>query len=311
MSNAKIAVVGSANMDFFAFTDQIPEIGETVIGEEYIMEMGGKGANQAVGASRLCAKSSMVGRVGNDLFGQKMLDTLTNHGVSCQHMKVDPQVGSGVALVIVHKKVDNIVVVVPGANMQVHPSDVTEASEAIIEADVLLLQLEVPLEVVERAIDIALDHETLCILNPAPARPLPDSILRKVQLLTPNQSEAKALTGIQADSLEGAEAAGRALLDNGVKSVILTLGSQGAMIVRPEKTEHVPGISVDTIDTTGAGDAFMAGLGVGLAEGKSLDEAVDFANIVGALTTTKAGAMPALPTRDEVETLYQSLDSGS
>ena len=310
MSRAKIVVVGSTNMDFFTYTDHIPALGETVIGNRYLMVMGGKGANQAVGAARLGAESNLVGRVGNDLFGQNMLNTLVKHGVSCEYVKIDHQEGSGVALVIVQKEGDNIIVVVPGANMHIDPGDVSEASDLIKDADVLMLQLEIPVDVVEKAIDIALDSETICILNPAPARNLPNTILQKVHLLTPNQSEARTLTGMETDSLRGAQAAGEALLNKGVETVVITLGSQGALIVGPENTKHMPGISVNAIDTTGAGDAFMAGLGVALAEGKAIDEAVSFANIVGALTTTKHGAMPALPTRDVVEMLFNARSTG-
>jgi ribokinase len=288
-------------MDIFFFTDRMPEPGATLIGNRYWMGMGGKGANQAVGARRLGAEVTLVGRVGDDLFGRRMVDTLRSHGVACDFVQVDQGSESGVALILVDKQAENFVVVVPGANMRLTPADVEAAADQLRTADVLLMQLEIPLDTAERAIDVAQEGKAVCILNPAPARPLPDCLLGKVHLLTPNQSEARVLTGIPADTLEGAEAAGRALLDKGVQTVILTLGAQGALIVRPDRTLHVAGIPVDALDTTGAGDAFMAGLAVALAEGKALEDATRFANVAGALATRKPGAMPSLPTRDEVE----------
>jgi ribokinase len=306
-TRAKIVVVGSCNMDIYTWTDHLPEPGETVIGDRYWMVMGGKGANQAVGTRLLGAEATMVGRVGDDLFGRQMVETLHAHGVAGDYIRVDTESGSGVALVFVDKQGENMIAVISGANMRLGPADVDAAAGKVRAADVVLMQLEVPLEANERAVDIALEGGALCILNPAPARPLPDRVLKKIHLLTPNQNEAKVLTGLPADTLEGARAAGLALLDRGVQTVIVTLGARGALIVRPDDTVHLEGVPVDTLDTTGAGDAFMAGLAVALGEGKSLEESTRFANIVGALSTKKPGAMPSLPTRDEVETFVRTL----
>jgi ribokinase len=307
MPKAKIAVVGSSNMDVFCWTERMPVAGETVIGNRQWMAMGGKGANQAVGARLLGAEVTMVGRVGNDLFGRQILDNFSSYGVACDHITVDEEAGSGVALIVVDKRAQNTIVVVPGANMRLSATDVDAAADRLRAADVLLMQLEIPLEAIERAIEIALESNTLCVLNPAPARPVPDHILKKVHLLTPNQNEAEMLTGVSADTLEGAKVAGQVLLDKGVPTVIITLGVQGALIVRPSQTLHIAGVSVDAFDTTGAGDAFMAGLAVALAEGKTLEAATRLANVSGALSTTKPGAMPSLPTRDEVEALARTL----
>ncbi len=307
MSDANIVVVGSSNMDIFFYTDRMPEPGETVIGNRYWMAMGGKGANQAVGSRLLGAEVTLVGQVGDDLFGRRMLDNFSSHGIACDHIQVDKEADSGVALILVDKQAENSIVVVPGVNMRISPADVEAAANKLRAADVLLMQLEIPLDAIQRAVDIAHEGSTLCVLNPAPARPLPDCILEKVHLLTPNQSEARVLTDIPADTLEGAEAAGQALLDKGVQTVIITLGAQGALIVRPDQTLHVEGVRVDALDTTGAGDAFMAGLAVALAEGQTLEEATRFANVAGALSTQKPGAMPSLPTRDEVEAFARTL----
>jgi ribokinase len=309
MSNANVVVVGSSNMDIFCYTDHLPEPGETLIGDRYWMGLGGKGANQAVAARLLGADVTLVGRVGDDLFGQRMLDNFNSHGMALDHIQVDTEAGSGVAVILVDKHAENSLVVVPGANMRIAPADVEAAARVLRAADVLLMQLEIPLETIQRAVDIAHEGDTLCVLNPAPARPLPDRILEKVHLLTPNQSEAKILTGIPAHTLEGAETAGRALLDKGVRTVIITLGAQGALIVRPGETTHAEGVSVDAVDTTGAGDAFTAGLAVALAEGKTLEQATRLANLAGALSATKPGAMPSLPSREEVEAFTQALES--
>lgn len=307
MSNPKIAVVGSSNVDVFCWTERAPAAGETVIGSRQWMAMGGKGANQAVGAHLLGAEVTMVGRVGGDMFGQRILENFSSYGIACDHITVDKETDSGVALIIVDKKAQNTIVLVPGANMRTTPVDVEAAADRLHAADVLLMQLEIPLDTIERAIDIALEGGTLCILNPAPAKPVPDRILRKVHLVTPNQNEARMLAGVPADSLEGAQAAGQALLDKGVQAAIVTLGAQGALLIRPDQTLHVAGVSVDAFDTTGAGDAFMAGLAVALAEGKTLEEAARFGNLAGALSTMKPGAMPSLPTRDEVEAFARTL----
>jgi len=305
MVSPNIVVVGSANMDVYAYVGHLPEPGETVIGHRYWMGMGGKGANQTVGACRLGAHTTLVGRVGQDLFGQQMLETLSCYGVNCDFVRVDPEAGSGVALVMVDEQAENIISVIPGTNMRISPADVEAATGQIRVADVVLMQLEIPLNAIEKTIDIARENDTLCILNPAPACSLPDSILSKVDLLTPNQTEAKVLTGIPTDTVEGAKAAAHALLARGVKTVIITLGAAGALIVQPDDATHVDGFKVDAFDTSGAGDAFMGGLAVALGEGKTLTEAVRFANVVGALSATRPGAMPSMPTRAEVDDFAQ------
>ena len=308
MGKPRIVVVGSCNMDIYSWTAHLPEPGETVIGERYWMGMGGKGANQAVAASRLGADITLIGRVGNDLFGKQMLETLNSYGVGCDFIKVDDGSGSGVALVTVDKKPENMIIVIPGTNMRITPADVMAAESRIRDADVVMMQLEIPLDIVECAADIARNSNTRCILNPAPAQPLSERLIKKFYLLTPNQQEAKILTGIPADTLEGAKKAGKALLKMGAQDVIITLGPMGALIVTGNETIHIPGIHMeDAVDTTGAGDAFMGGLSVALARGKSLENATRYANIIGALSTRKPGATPAMPTAEEAESFTRSL----
>ncbi len=304
----RIVVVGSCNMDIISYTAHLPEPGETVIGERYGMGMGGKGANQAVAASRLGAEVTLVGCVGNDVFGKQMLETLDSYGVGCDFIKVDEGSGSGVALITVDKRPQNVIVVIAGTNMRITPADVMAAQSRIREADVVMMQLEIPIDIVECAAEIACTGNARCILNPAPAQPLSERLIKKLHLLTPNQQEAKVLTGIPADTLEGAEKAGKALLKMGAKEVIITLGPMGALIVTGDETIHIPGIHVeDAVDSTGAGDAFMGGLSIALARGKSLENATRYANIIGALSIRKPGAMSSMPTAEEAGSFARSL----
>ena len=307
MAEARVIVVGSCNMDIVAQADRVPAGGETVIGNRYWMVMGGKGANQAVAARLLGAESIMVGRVGNDVFGQRMLDTLRSFEVNCDHVKLDDDSDSGVAVIMVDERAENSIIVVPGANMQIKPADVDAVKEQIQAADVLLLQLEIPLDAIEHAMDVAREGDTLCILNPAPARMVPDRLLGKADILTPNEHEARLLTGMAADTAASAEVAGKALLEKGVEQVIVTMGAKGALLVNHNQTQYIPSTKVNAVDTTGAGDAFMGGLGIALAEGKSLEEAARFASVVAALSTTRPGATSSMPTRDEVEAFSTSL----
>jgi ribokinase len=302
LKKPKIAVLGSCNMDIYSWTEHLPEPGETVIGDCYSMVMGGKGANQAVAACKQGAEVAMIGRVGDDMFGERMLATLLGHGVQTRYIQVSAGSGSGVALVVVDRKPENVIVVIPGTNMHIDCNDVDCAADLIRSSDVLMMQLEIPLEAIQRALQIASGGKTLRILNPAPARPLPDEILQNIDLITPNQNEAKMLTGIAADTVEGAEAAGKALLARGVPLVIITLGPDGALLVTPDSSCHVDGYRIeDAHDTTGAGDAFMGGLSVALAEGKPMLEAIRCANAVAGLSTRRPGAMPSMPDRTEVE----------
>ena len=307
MAKPKIADLGSCNMDIYSWTEHLAEPGETIIGDRYWMGMGGKGANQAVAASRLGADVTMIGRVGDDLFGRQMLETLQSYGVGTEYIQVEEGANSGIALVTVDKKPENVIVVVPGTNMRISVSDVEAGADKIRESNILMMQLEIPLDAIERAVDIANESGTICILNPAPARPLPERLIKKVHILTPNQNEAKVLTGLPTGTIPEAIIAGNALLNMGAKQVVITLGAQGALIVTIEGNIHVKGIFIkDCLDTTGAGDAFMGGLSVGLATGKTLEEAVRFANIIGAISTRKPGAMPAMPTLAEIESYILS-----
>ncbi|MBC7232229.1 MAG: ribokinase [Chloroflexi bacterium] len=302
---AKVAVVGSSNTDMVVRVPHIPSPGETVLGGEFVMAAGGKGANQAVAAARLGAQVTLVARVGQDVFGERALAGFRQEGIATQYITVDPEAASGVALIFVDRSGENSIAVAPGANARLTPQDVQRAQKAIEAADVLLLQLETPLETVRQAAEIARHAGVRVVLNPAPAppQPLPADLLALVDVLTPNEGEASLLAGrqiAQATTLTDAEAAARCLIEQGVKVVIVTLGARGALIVTSDFQQLVPGFAVDVVDTTAAGDAFNGGLAVALAEGQTLADAVRFANACGALAATKMGAQPSLPTAEEV-----------
>jgi len=308
---AHVTVVGSLNMDLVARAPRIPQPGETIIGSDFHTVPGGKGANQAVAVARLGAHVSMVGRVGRDTFAGPLLDNLAAAGVDHTFVIQDPEAATGVALIVVDDAGQNSIVVASGANMRLSPADVDGAEAAIAGADALLLQLESPLETVTRAAKVARTHGVKVILNPAPARPLPGALLSLVDVLIPNESETALLTRLPVSAQAEAEAAATALLALGVGTVILTLGERGALLAREEGArpelaegaEHFPGFDVTPVDTTAAGDAFVGGFAVALAEGQTLAEAVRWGNGAGALATTKLGAQPSLPTRRAVEKL--------
>jgi ribokinase len=298
----KIVVVGSSNTDMVVKTPHIPAPGETVLGGEFIMAAGGKGANQAVAAARLGGNVTLIARVGRDVFGEQALAGFRREGLDIRYVVADPEAPSGVALIFVGAEGQNSIAVAPGANACLSPEDVRRAREAIEAADVVLLQLEIPLETVLAAAEIAHRVGVRVILNPAPAPPQPLStgLLARVDVLTPNESEVGLLSGTQVVDTGNAERAARRLLEQGVGAVIATLGARGALVVTPDDQQFVPSFPVDVVDTTAAGDSFNGGLAVALAEGRSLRDAVRFASACGALATTRMGAQPSLPTADEV-----------
>lgn len=298
----RIVVVGSSNTDMIVKLGHLPKPGETVSGGAFSTAAGGKGANQAVAAARAGAEVGFVARVGDDSFGEQAIAGFVGDGIDVTHVTRDSASPSGVALIFVDEKGENCIAVAPGANAAVTPEDVDAAKELITGADVLVMQLETPIESVERAAGLAREHGVRVILNPAPARPLSDEILANVSILTPNESEAELLTGIQVGDDAAAKEAAKALVARGVETVILTLGARGAYVFESGSGELVPGFEVQAVDTTAAGDVFNGSLAVGLSEGKLLTEAVRFANAAAALSVTKLGAQPSAPSRSEIET---------
>ena len=304
----KVTVVGSINIDLVTQVTSFPRPGETILGGDLQTIAGGKGANQAVAAARLGAEVTMVGRVGDDVFASQLKTNLAAEGIDVTHVSASSDTASGVALILVDKEGQNNIVVASGANARVTPEDVDQAVEAIATAEVLLLQLEIPLESVCRAAEIAQKHGVKVILNPAPARPLPVDLLSLIDILIPNESEASllmsALDGSPTMSPEELLPSAAKLRSFGVEAVILTAGEQGAFLVEAGGTRRFPAFSVkQVVDTTAAGDAFVAGLATAIAEGKQLAEAVLWGNAAGLLAVTRAGAQPSLPSRAEIAAL--------
>ncbi len=296
-----IVVVGSSNMDLVVKAARIPAPGETILGGEFLMVAGGKGANQAVAAAKLGAKVFFVARLGNDLFGRKSLDNFRLEGLDTTYVSLTSDAPSGVALIAVDQAGNNAIAVAPGANARLSPDDVRRAEAEIRSAGAVVAQLEVPMATVQCVAEIAHDAGVPFLLNPAPAQWLSPSLLKVVSVLTPNESEARILTGVEVVDANSARKAAEMLLSTGVKAVIVTLGSKGFLLAEGNTTELVPAMEVQAVDTTAAGDAFAGSLAVGLAQGQSLREAALFANRVAAFSVTRLGAQPSMPTRSELE----------
>ncbi len=297
----RVCVVGSTNVDLTFRTPRLPQPGETLGGRAFHLGFGGKGANQAVMAARLGAEVRMIGRVGRDVFGEGALRNYRDQGVDTAFVLVDAEQPSGTAAIVVDDAARNCIIVVPGANGRLTPADVRAAAPAVEAADVVLGQLEVPVEATGEAFRIARKAGVRTVLNPAPAVDLPDDLWRLTDLCIPNETEIELLTGRAAATPEQAEAAARLLLARGCGTVIVTLGAAGALIVSPETAEHVAAVAVAAVDTTGAGDAFIGSLAVFLAGSAALRDAVRRANAVAALSVQRLGTQTAFPSRAEVE----------
>jgi ribokinase len=306
---ARVAIVGSLNMDVVVKAKRAPKMGETVMGEAVHFIPGGKGANQAVAAAKLGAQAVMIGAVGDDPFARSLRESLQKSGVDLRGVKTVPGMATGIASILLTDE-DNSIVVVAGANSRCLPEDVAAGRELLSGADILLLQLEIPLETVLAAARTAKELGKKVILNPAPARELPDELYRLTDVITPNRSELEFLTGRPVEE-GGLEASMRKLLERGAGCVVTTLGAEGAAFLSPEGGfRRVKGYAVDVVDTTGAGDAFNAALACGLSEGMELPDAVDFAGRTAALAVTRLGAQDGMPQRKEVEDFAKRLNGG-
>ena len=301
---SSVVVVGSSNTDMIVRVPRLPAPGETVLGGAFSTAPGGKGANQAVAAARLGADVTFVARVGTDTFGQQAVAGFQAEGIDCQFVLQDPDAPSGVALIGVDDGTgENSILVASGANALLSEGDIERAQSAIEGADVLLCQLESPLPTVQAALRLARAAGVITVLNPAPAQALPDDLLALVDVLTPNETEAAELTGESTP-----EDAAPVLLGHGAKSVLVTLGAAGVLLAAADGITHFPGIRVPNVaDTTAAGDCFSGALAVALAEGHTLSDGVRFAQRAAALSVTKTGAQPSLPTRTEVDNWQSAL----
>jgi ribokinase len=297
----KIVVAGSSNTDMILKVPRIPKPGETILGGTFYTAAGGKGANQAVAAARAGGEVTFIARIGDDMFGRQAREGFISDGITVDYVYTDETAPSGVALIFVDQQGENSIGVSSGANGALSSVDVSKAENAIHSADILLMQLEIPLDTVIRSAEIAHAAGVRVILNPAPACPLDDALLRMLTVITPNESEAEMLTGIPVTDIPGAEKAACALMARGVEIVIITLGNKGAYLRTGEQAEFVPGFPVEAVDTTAAGDVFNGSLAVSLAGGSSLVNAVRFANAAAALSVTQYGAQPSAPIREEIE----------
>ena len=297
-----IVVIGSSNTDMVVKTSHLPAGGETVLGGTFFMNAGGKGANQAVAAARYGNRVVFVAKTGDDLFGKQVLKSLEQDNIVTDYIFVDKENPSGVALITIDSEAENCIVVAPGANMSLSPADIDVAAEEIHNADVLLMQLESPVETVTYAAKMAAEAGVPVILNPAPApaEPLSEELLKSLYLITPNRSEASRLSGIEVKDMESAYRAAKAIRDMGPKCVIITLGSEGSLLDDGAMPMRVEALKVDAVDTTAAGDTYNGVLASVIAEGRSLIEAMREANVAAAISVTRMGAQPAAPTREEI-----------
>lgn len=303
--SGRILVAGSLNMDLVTYLPELPKTGETVKSSDFRRIPGGKGANQAAAAAKLGADVAMIGKVGRDEFGDILIQCMEEAGVQAEGIMREGT--TGMAFIQVASSGDNTIVLVPGANGNLRPEDIDRLSSMVRDCSLVVMQLEIPLDVVEHVVRLAAEYGKEVILNPAPApaEPLPSAILKGVQTMTPNETELQTLTGMPVSTLDEIRAAAERLQSLGPKRVIVTMGDNGAYMINEEERLHIPGYRVQAVDATAAGDSFTAAFAVGKLRGMSDREAVVFANKVAAVVVTRHGALPSLPTWEQVEHFYR------
>lgn len=297
----RVAVLGSVNMDVVAYASRFPAAGETLTGEHALLTPGGKGANQAVAVARLGPEPFFIGRVGGDIFGKKLLDSLRDNHVDVSNVRIDSNVNSGMASILITGQGENSIVIVPGANGAVGRTELECMESLPTDVGILLLQLEVPVDVVLKAAEIGQNHNMTVILDPAPAASLPKEIYSKIDIITPNQSEAEQLVGFPVKSREDAEKAANELLQRGVSEVVIKMGALGIYWKNNRSSEYFPAYETDVVDTVAAGDAFNGALAVGLVQGQSMQLALRWGLGAGALCVSRQGAQQAMPTPSELK----------
>ncbi len=300
MNPKKILVVGSSNTDMVIKTYKFPAPGETILGGRFLMNAGGKGANQAVAAARLGGVVAFVGKIGEDIFGKQAVQQLEDEGIDVGFVAVDPDNPSGVAMITVDRNAENSIVVAPGSNGTLSPSDFDKAMSKLDESDYVLMQLEIPIPTVEYIAEKATLKKKKVILNPAPAAVLSGELLQNLYLITPNETEAELLTGIKVTDEVSALKAATQLHEDGVESVIITMGAAGAFLLENGQAQLIKAPKVNAVDTTAAGDTFNGALIVALSEGKSVSEAIVFANKAASISVTRIGAQSSVPYRREI-----------
>jgi ribokinase len=299
MKNNEILVIGSSNTDMVIKTARFPRPGETILGGDFFMNQGGKGANQAVTVARLKGEVNFICKTGNDLFREQSLNLFKEEGMNTEWILTDEEKPSGIALIMVDEEGENSIVVASGANGNLTREDIDRVVHVLDRSEYVLLQLEIPLDTVEYVIRLASQKQKKVILNPAPAAELPETLFGNLYMVTPNRIEAEHLSGMKIKDTRSLENAAKRIHDRGVQHVIITLGEEGVLIYNGQ-FERVPSEKTDPIDTTGAGDVFNGALCVALSEGESLSQAVQFANKAAAISITKYGAIPSIPRRDEL-----------
>lgn len=300
-----IVVVGSSNTDMVIKTLKLPVPGETILGGNFFMNPGGKGANQAVAAARLGGKVSFIAKIGDDVFGKQARNLFERENINTKYLVTDPGHPSGIALITVDDKGENSIVVASGSNGYLLQSDIDLAYEEILKSDIVLMQLEIPLETVIYVANIAFDGGKKVILNPAPALKITDDLLSKLYMITPNEIEAELISGIPVKDINSATLAARNLYERGVKVVIITLGSKGALLFTGKEAKLIPSPKVEAVDTTAAGDVFNGAIAVAISKGMELEKAVEFACNAAAISVTRMGAQASAPFLKEINTFYK------
>jgi ribokinase len=304
-----IVVVGSSNTDMIIKLERIPRPGETVLGGEFSIAPGGKGANQAVSAARAGGNVVFIARVGDDIFGEKAVKGFIQDGINVNYIIPDKNAPSGVALIFVDKKGENSIAVAPGSNANLSPDNIKKASDVMAESLIMLIQLEIPIETVKTAVEVAYENKVSVILNPAPAQQLDDDLLKKIDIITPNETEVEILTGIKIEDGKSIEKAGNMLLEKGIKTVLITIGKRGVYVINRDFKGIISSFDVKPVDTTAAGDVFNGVLAVALSENMSLKDAVRFSNAAAALSVTKLGAQTSAPFRAEIDSFLRERDA--
>lgn len=300
MNSKRIAVIGSSNTDMVIKTTKLPAPGETILGGEFFMNPGGKGANQAVAAARLGGKVTLIAKTGDDVFGGEARQIFESDQINTEYLITDTTHPSGIALITVDSHGENCIVVAPGSNSYLNRNDIELARQEILQSELILMQLEIPVETVDFVTTLAAEAGIRVILNPAPAAIISDEILSRLFMITPNETEAELLSGIPVRDVESATLAAQNLYDRGVKVVIITLGSKGALLFTGNNTILVPSPKVEAVDTTAAGDVFNGAIAVAISEGAALEKAVEFACKAAAISVTRMGAQSSAPYRKEI-----------